>query len=71
MLRACVDQTDWGQHLPFVLYAYRTAVHMSKGVSLFELIFGRCSHKPPISSNIAYDVASQLQAKLCKLRDFF
>jgi len=73
MLRAYVDQTDWEQYLPFVLYAYRTAVHRSTGVSPFELMFGRCAHKPPIPSNMAYDATSyqhQLQAKLCKLRDF-
>ena len=73
MLRAYVDQNDWEQYLPFVLYAYRTAVHTSTGVSPFELMFGRCAHKPPIPSSMAYDVTSyqhQLQAKLSKLRDF-
>ena len=65
MLCAYVDQNDWEQYLPFVLYAYRTAVHTSTGVSPFELMFGRCAHKPPIPSTMAYDVTSyqhQLQA---------
>ena len=73
MLRAYVNQSDWEQYLPFVLHAYCTAVHASTGVSPFELMFGRSIHKPLISSNMAYDVASyqhQLQAKLYKLRDF-
>ena len=33
MLRAYVDQTDWEPYLPFVLYAYHTAVHRSTGAS--------------------------------------
>ena len=53
MLRAYVDQNDWEQYLPFVLYAYRIAVHTSTGVSPFELMFGRCAHKPPIPSSMA------------------
>ena len=58
MLRAYVNQNDWEQYLPFVLYAYGTAVHTSTGVSPFELMFGRCTHKPPIPSSMAYDVTS-------------
>ena len=50
MLRAYVQQhNDWEKYLPFVLYAYRTAVHSSTGVSPFELMFGRCAHKPSLS----------------------
>ena len=58
MPHAYVDQSDWEQYLPFVLYTYRTTVHMSTGVSPFELMFGRCAHKPPIPSSMAYDVTS-------------
>ena len=49
MLRAYVQRhNDWEQYLPLVLYVYRTAVHSSTGVTPFELMFGRCAHKPPI-----------------------
>ena len=72
MLRAYVcNQNDWEQYLPIVLYAYRTAVHSS--TSVVELMFGRCAHKPPLSSKVAHDVTSyqhQLQAKLSQLMDF-
>ena len=34
LLRTYVDKEyDWEQHLPLALYAYRTAVHTSTGVS--------------------------------------
>ena len=33
MLRAFVNQGDWEQYLPLVLYAYRTVVHSSPGVA--------------------------------------
>ena len=46
MPRAYVQQhQDWEQYLPLVLYAYRTAVHASTGVSPFEMMFGRQGHK--------------------------
>lgn len=74
MLRAYVQQQhDWEQYLPLVLYAYRTAVHASTGVSPFELMFGRQGHKPPLPSTTAHDVLSyqcQLRAKLAQLADF-
>ena len=74
MLRAYVQQhNDWEKYLPFVLYAYRTAVHSSTGVSPFELMFGRCAHKPPLTTRHSYDVTSyqdQLRAKLAQLYDF-
>ena len=74
MLRAYVqDQADWECHLPLVLYAYRTAVHTSTGVSPFELMYGRSPEKSPFPTSNAYDPSSyqsQLQAKLAKLRAF-
>ena len=74
MLRAYVQQhNDWEEYLPLVLYAYRTAVHASTGVSPFELMFGRSAHKPPLHTNSAHDVISyqdQLHAKLAQLYDF-
>ena len=67
------DQADWECHLPLVLYAYRTAVHTSTGVSPFELMYGRSPEKSPFPTSTAYDPSSyqsQLQARLAKLRDF-
>ena len=73
MLRAFVNQGDWEQYLPLVLYAYRTAVHSSTGVSPFELMFGRCAHKPSLTTKTGYDVTSykhQLLDKLSQMYDF-
>ena len=32
---------DWEQHLPLALYAYRTTVYSSTGISPHMLMFGR------------------------------
>ena len=41
MLRSYTSQrSDWEQHLPLVLFAYRSATHPSPGFSPFELRFG-------------------------------
>ena len=56
-----------------MLYAYRTATRSSTGVSPFELMYGWCAHKPPLSTRMAHDVISyqdQLRAKLTHLYDF-
>ena len=56
-----------------MLYTYRTATHSSTGVSPYELMFGRCAHKPSLHENTAHDVTSyqdQLRAKLAQLYDF-
>ena len=40
--RVYVDaQSDWERYLPLVLYAYRTSVHASTGISPFVLMLGR------------------------------
>ena len=73
MLRAFVNEGDWEQYLPFVLYAYRTSVHSSTGVSPFELMYGRCAHKPTLTMTTSHDITSyqhQLLDKLSKLYDF-
>ena len=74
MLRSFVyDHAEWERYLPFVLFAYRTAVHASTGMSPFEVMFGRPSHRPPLPEVTAYDVVSyqnHLHSKLAQLTDF-
>eukprot|EP00731_Ephydatia_muelleri_P019885 Em0012g710a len=74
LLRAYVEKDyEWERYLPLVLYAYRTAVHTSTGVSPFVLMFGREPRSNDLSPHIAFDTNSYqgyLQAKLAELRDF-
>ena len=45
----------------------------STGVSPFELMFGRCAHKPLLNTRSAHDITSyqdQLRIKLAYLYDF-
>ena len=74
MLRSYVhDHAEWEQYLPLVLFAYRTAMHASTGVSPFEMMFGRSPHQPPLPEASAHDVVSyqnQLRSKLAQLTDF-
>ena len=74
MLHAYVyDHAEWERYLTFVLFAYRTAVHASTGVSPFEMMFGRPPHQPPLPEITAYDVISyqnQLRSKLAQIADF-
>jgi len=74
LLRVYIDtQEEWERYLPLVLFAYRTAVHASTGVSPFTLMFTRPPQITDLSIPTAFDSGSyqaQLQAKLAKLRDF-
>jgi len=74
LLRVYVDtQEEWERYLPLVLFAYRTAVHASTGVSPFTLMFGRPPQITDLSIPTAFDSGSyqaQLQAKLAELQDF-
>ena len=74
MLRAYVsDQSDWEKFLPLVMFAYRTSIHTSTGISPFELMFGQSTQKPHFPSLDSYDTSSylnQLRSKLSKLYDF-
>ena len=38
--------TDWDEHLPYLLFAYRTKPHESTGESPFFLLYGRDAHIP-------------------------
>jgi len=74
LLRAYVDkQSEWERYLPLVLYAYRTSVHSSTGVSPFLLMYGRNPSSTPFSKSNAFDSLSypaHLQAKFAELHDF-
>ena len=35
------NQRDWDQHLPIVMFAYRTAIHEATGYTPFHVTFGR------------------------------
>ena len=66
-------QDEWEQHLPLVLYAYRTATHSSTGTSPFQLMYGRQPNPSTFSSFTGYDTLQYqgtLQAKLAELQDF-
>ena len=73
MLRTYVRaESDWEPYLPLMLFAYRTAIHSSTGVSPFELMFGRPSCISDLPSNNAFDAGSYplcLRSKLAKLQD--
>ena len=77
LLRTYVNidkEADWERYLPLALYAYRTAVHSTTGVSPFELMFGRqpTLNMAKLSGVTAFDPASyqaQLHAKLAELQD--
>ena len=64
LLRAYVErQSEWEQYLPFILFAYRTTVHTSTGVSPFVLMFGRPSVKHPPQLMMQYLIkASYVQS---------
>ena len=74
LLRAYIDKhSDWEQHLPLALYAYRTAIHSSTGVSPHFLMFGREPHSALFDSSRSFDPSSYqhyLRAKLSALQDF-
>ena len=74
LLRSYVEkEADWEQHLPIVLFAYRTAIHSSMGTSPFLLMFGRQPKIRDFDDSRAYDISSyqqQLQAKLADLQGF-
>jgi len=71
MLHVYVEtQSDWEKYLSLILFAYRTAVHSSTGISPFELMFGRPPQRPPFPPDTTYNPTSyfhQLHSKLSQL----
>ena len=73
LLRVYVErQDDWEQHLPLVLYAYRTAAHALTGVSPFCLMYGGQPRIAELSGPAfeANTYPAHLRAKVAELRDF-
>ena len=73
LLRTYVEkQEDWEQHLPLVLYVYRTTTHTSTGMSLFQLMYGRHPQPNTFTPSRGYEATSYqavLQAKMAELQD--
>ena len=73
LLRTYVEkQEDWEQHLPLVLYAYRTTTHIPTGMSPFQLMYGRHPQPNTLTPSRGYEATSYqavLQAKMAELQD--
>ena len=74
MLRTCVEfEDDWERHLKWALFAYRSVVDSSTGVSPFVMMFGRQPKLPSFTSSVAFDSTTynkHLCAKFAQLQDF-
>ena len=67
-----VNEFDWERYLPLALYAYRTAIHSSTGISPHMLMFGSEPCARLFDSSIYFDSGSYqyyLRDKLAKLQD--
>ena len=65
-------EADWEPYLHLILFAYRTAIHSSTGVSPFELMFGQPPGIFKLPSQDAFDTGTYpyvLQSKLAQLQD--
>ena len=52
-------QDDWDEHLPAILFAYRTSLQKATQLTPFELMYCRyvcCMHGEDFFSNIMYDI---------------
>ena len=71
-----IQAADWEHYLPLVLYAYRTAVHSSTGVTPFQMMFGRVPREETLIPQLSFQpqfqpqsYQAQLQAKFAELQD--
>ena len=64
------QEADWEVYLPLALFAFRTAVHLSTGVSPFEMIFGRAPKPDSFHPELSSSYQAQLRAKPATLQDF-
>ena len=65
-------EVDWEPHLHLMMFAYRTAIHSSTGISPFELMFGQLPGIFDLPSLDVFDTGTYLyvlQSKLAKLQD--
>ena len=73
LLRTYVEKREeWEKYLPLALFAYRTAVHSSTGVTPFMLMYGREPSSGICTSPMGHEVnefTAVLQSKLAKLQD--
>eukprot|EP00731_Ephydatia_muelleri_P025315 Em0017g398a len=55
LLRTYVEKKKWEKYLPLALFAYRTTIHHSPGVSPFEMMYGRKPCKDALPSLTGYE----------------
>ena len=74
MLHLYVEtKEEWEKHLPLILYAYCTAIHLSTGFTPFEVMYGRSPQQALFEQMHFFDTDSHhhhLQAKLAEMHDF-
>ena len=59
------DHNDWDDHLPLALFAYRSSVHSSSGVSPFKAIYGREATTPLVLMHPQIGVKEQGISNYC------
>ena len=59
------DHNDWDDHLPLALFAYRSSVHSSSGVSRFKAIYGREATTPLVLMHPQIGVKEQGISNYC------
>ena len=67
------NKEEWEKHLPLILHAYHTAIHLSTGSTPFDIMYGRPPQQASLEQMHFFDTDSHhhhLQAKLAEMRDF-
>ena len=59
------DHNDWDLHLQLALFAYRTSVHSSSGVSPFKAVYGREAVSPLTLTGVPSAVARGVPGNYC------